>query len=195
MPSTPFPSPQVVSRTFALFRVVRFHVSAAHDLFWGGFDSRQLYQHGGLPLLCANWLPSTVTSRNTSRHIRSTRRTCITTRGYGKCRSEPISAVLLRGSNPLSSTSSTPWRPYSNSGLVRRGAGYRDQRLGFVPDGRMVRLMAVSTAYRSRDYARALFGNYASSRRARATASINAARARRSLHPRSTVSERYGPVL
>src|ERR1700739_3833532 len=99
MPSTHCAYPQVVSRHLTWFRVVKFHVSAATDDFWGGVDSRQLYQHGGLPLLCANWLPSTVTSRNTSRHIRSTRRTCITTRGYGKCRSEPISAVLLRGSN------------------------------------------------------------------------------------------------
>jgi hypothetical protein len=48
MPSTPFAYPQVISRRFAYFRVVKFHVSAAHEHFWGGFDSRQLHQiHAG----------------------------------------------------------------------------------------------------------------------------------------------------
>jgi hypothetical protein len=45
MPSTPSPYPQVISRRLASFRVVKFHVSAAHDHFWGGFDSRQLHQY------------------------------------------------------------------------------------------------------------------------------------------------------
>jgi hypothetical protein len=38
MPSTPFAYPQVISRTFALFRVVNSSISAGHDHFWGGFD-------------------------------------------------------------------------------------------------------------------------------------------------------------
>ena len=44
MPSTPFASPQVISRCFTLFRVVKFSVSAAQSDFCGGFDSRQLHQ-------------------------------------------------------------------------------------------------------------------------------------------------------
>jgi hypothetical protein len=44
MPSTPFPSPQVVSRTFASFRVVNIRVSAGQRDFCTGFDSRQLHQ-------------------------------------------------------------------------------------------------------------------------------------------------------
>jgi hypothetical protein len=43
MPSTPSAYPQVISRHLASFRVVQFYVSAAHDHFWGGFDSRQLH--------------------------------------------------------------------------------------------------------------------------------------------------------
>src|SRR5271163_1697471 len=46
MPSTPSAYPQVISRHLASFRVVQFYVSAAHDHFWGGFDSRQLHQKG-----------------------------------------------------------------------------------------------------------------------------------------------------
>jgi len=42
--STPFAYPQVVSRTFALFRVVNLSVSAGHSDFCTGFDSRQLHQ-------------------------------------------------------------------------------------------------------------------------------------------------------
>jgi hypothetical protein len=45
-PSTPFASPQVVSRTFACFRVVKFCISAGHANFWSGFDSRQLHREG-----------------------------------------------------------------------------------------------------------------------------------------------------
>jgi hypothetical protein len=44
MPSTPFAPPQVVSRLFALFRVVKFGVSAAHNEFCVWFDSRQLHR-------------------------------------------------------------------------------------------------------------------------------------------------------
>jgi len=42
-PSTPFAYPQVVSRRFAYFRVVRFDVSAGQRHFCSGFDSRQLH--------------------------------------------------------------------------------------------------------------------------------------------------------
>jgi hypothetical protein len=42
MSSTHCAYPQVISRHLASFRVVKFHVSAAHDHFWVGFDSRQL---------------------------------------------------------------------------------------------------------------------------------------------------------
>jgi len=44
MSSTPFAYPQVISRTFALFRVGKSHVSAAHSYFWDGLDSRQLHK-------------------------------------------------------------------------------------------------------------------------------------------------------
>jgi hypothetical protein len=46
MPSTPFAYPQVVSRTFASFRVAKFSVSAGHGDFCDGFDSRQLHREG-----------------------------------------------------------------------------------------------------------------------------------------------------
>jgi hypothetical protein len=42
MPSTPFAYPQVVSRTFASFRVVNLGVSAGQLDFCGGFDPRHL---------------------------------------------------------------------------------------------------------------------------------------------------------
>jgi hypothetical protein len=41
--STPFAYPQVVSCTFALFRVLKSSVSAGQADFWSGFDSRQLH--------------------------------------------------------------------------------------------------------------------------------------------------------
>ena len=44
MPSTPFAYPQVVSRTFASFRVVKSSVSAGQRDFCAGFDSRQLHR-------------------------------------------------------------------------------------------------------------------------------------------------------
>jgi hypothetical protein len=44
MPSTPFASPQVVSRLFAWFRVVDFGVSAGHAVLCAWFDSRQPHQ-------------------------------------------------------------------------------------------------------------------------------------------------------
>jgi AMP-binding enzyme C-terminal domain len=43
MPSTPFASPQVVSRRFTLFRVPGIGVSAGQLDFCSGFDSRQLH--------------------------------------------------------------------------------------------------------------------------------------------------------
>ena len=43
MPSTPSAYPQVISRTFALFREARTSVSAAQIDFLDGFDSRQLH--------------------------------------------------------------------------------------------------------------------------------------------------------
>ena len=43
MPSTPFAYSQVVSRTFASFRVVDGSISSGHRNFWSGFDSRQLH--------------------------------------------------------------------------------------------------------------------------------------------------------
>jgi hypothetical protein len=45
-PSTPLAYPQVVSRSFALFRVVKFSVLARKATFCSGFDSRQLHQKG-----------------------------------------------------------------------------------------------------------------------------------------------------
>jgi len=42
-PSTPAAYPQVVSRRFAHFRVVKFGVSAGQLDFWDWFDSRQLH--------------------------------------------------------------------------------------------------------------------------------------------------------
>ncbi len=45
-PSTPFAYPQVVSRTLASFRAVRFRVSAGQCDFSSGFDSRQLHLGG-----------------------------------------------------------------------------------------------------------------------------------------------------
>jgi hypothetical protein len=45
-PSTTLAYPQVVSRTFALFRVPKFGVSAGQLGFCSGFDSRQLHQKG-----------------------------------------------------------------------------------------------------------------------------------------------------
>ena len=44
MPSTPFAYPQVISRRFAYFRVVRFGVSAGQVDFCAEFDSRQLHR-------------------------------------------------------------------------------------------------------------------------------------------------------
>ena len=44
MPSTPFAYSQVVSRTFASFRVVKSRVSAGQRDFSSGFDSRQLHE-------------------------------------------------------------------------------------------------------------------------------------------------------
>jgi hypothetical protein len=44
MPSTPFASPQVVSRHFTLFRVPGIGVSAGQQDFYSGFDSRQLHR-------------------------------------------------------------------------------------------------------------------------------------------------------
>src|SRR6476620_5252707 len=44
MPSTPDAYPQVISRTFALFRVLKFDVSAGQQDFWAGIDSRQLHR-------------------------------------------------------------------------------------------------------------------------------------------------------
>jgi hypothetical protein len=46
MSSTPFAYPQVVSRLFASFRVVKSSISAVHTGFCSGFDSRQLHQNG-----------------------------------------------------------------------------------------------------------------------------------------------------
>jgi hypothetical protein len=43
-PSTSFAYPQVVSRTFASFRVSKCDVYAAHQHFCSGFDSRQLHK-------------------------------------------------------------------------------------------------------------------------------------------------------
>lgn len=43
MPSTPSAHPQVISRTFAPFRVPRSAISAGQTDFHGGFDSRQLH--------------------------------------------------------------------------------------------------------------------------------------------------------
>jgi hypothetical protein len=43
MPSTPPAYLQVISRTFASFRVVKFSVSAVHSHFCNGFDSRHLH--------------------------------------------------------------------------------------------------------------------------------------------------------
>jgi hypothetical protein len=45
-PSTPLAYPQVVSRSFALFRVVNFSVLAGKTTFCSGFDSRQLHHKG-----------------------------------------------------------------------------------------------------------------------------------------------------
>src|SRR5271168_788931 len=47
MPSTPSPSPQVVSGHFERFRVVRFDVSAGQRNFCDRFDSRQLHRKTG----------------------------------------------------------------------------------------------------------------------------------------------------
>src|SRR5277367_3968455 len=47
MPSTPAAYPQVVSRTFASFRVPKFGVLAGHGHFCAGFDSRQLHRNTG----------------------------------------------------------------------------------------------------------------------------------------------------
>ena len=44
MPSTPFASPQVVSRPFTLFRVPGISVSAGQLDLWAEFDSRQLHR-------------------------------------------------------------------------------------------------------------------------------------------------------
>ena len=44
MPSTPFVYPQVVSRRFTLFRVVKSGVFPVHTAFWAWFDSRQLHR-------------------------------------------------------------------------------------------------------------------------------------------------------
>jgi hypothetical protein len=43
MPSTPSAYPQVVSRCFALFRVVKSIISAVHAVLCAWFDSRQLH--------------------------------------------------------------------------------------------------------------------------------------------------------
>jgi hypothetical protein len=43
MPSIPAAYRQVVSRTFASFRVPKSGIFPAQDDFWGGFDSRQLH--------------------------------------------------------------------------------------------------------------------------------------------------------
>jgi hypothetical protein len=43
MPSTPLAYPQVISRRFALFRVVKFSISAVHAVLSAWFDSRQLH--------------------------------------------------------------------------------------------------------------------------------------------------------
>ena len=42
--STPFAYPQVVLRTFASFRVLKFSVSTGQRDFYSGFDSRQLHK-------------------------------------------------------------------------------------------------------------------------------------------------------
>jgi len=44
--STPFAYPQVVSRCFACFRVVKSSVFAAHAILCAWFDSRQLHEKG-----------------------------------------------------------------------------------------------------------------------------------------------------
>ena len=46
MPSTPLAYPQVISRTFASFRVVKYGVSAGQRHSRAGFDSRQLHREG-----------------------------------------------------------------------------------------------------------------------------------------------------
>jgi hypothetical protein len=43
MPSTPFASPQVISRRFTLFGAPGIGVSAGHTRFCAEFDSRQLH--------------------------------------------------------------------------------------------------------------------------------------------------------
>jgi len=43
MPSTPFAYPQVISRRFAYFRVVKMRISAGQRHLCSGFDSRQLH--------------------------------------------------------------------------------------------------------------------------------------------------------
>jgi hypothetical protein len=46
MPSTPFAYPQVISRGFAYFRVVKMRISAGQRHLRSGFDSRQLHRKG-----------------------------------------------------------------------------------------------------------------------------------------------------
>jgi hypothetical protein len=46
MPSTPLAYPQVISRRFTSFRVLKFRVSAAHAVLCAWFDSRQLRHKG-----------------------------------------------------------------------------------------------------------------------------------------------------
>ena len=58
MPSTPPAYPQVISRRFMYFRVVKFRISAGHDDFWGGFDSRQLHKRAADAALFCWVLPA-----------------------------------------------------------------------------------------------------------------------------------------
>ena len=66
-------SPQIVSRRFALFRVVKFGVSAAQLDFCSGFHSRQLHQKGRRSRLCRGPAPVGGCSR---------RGRCCTTSGW-----------------------------------------------------------------------------------------------------------------
>ena len=72
-PSTPFAYSQVVSRCFALFRVVRFSVSAGHGDFCSLFDSRQLHRKRCRP---RTWFLACFLYRQQSRSYRS----------HGECR-------------------------------------------------------------------------------------------------------------
>ena len=99
---------------------------------------------------------STVTSRNTPGHIRSTRRAGLTTQEHRARSSAPVSPGSVRGSNPLSSTFWTPKVSLSNLRHHPRieglGDGGDSSMADPLPDWALLDAVLMTHKYRNRSF-------------------------------------------